>query len=361
MSVDHTQSIAMRLPLVEALRALASTIIAWHHFSLYWPPGTEVIPVFSAALEWMKLNGRATQLFFVIGGFVMAQSMAKRQWDCRSFVRYVWHRYLRLGLPYLAAVVLAIGACALGRGVVSEYVAGAPPTLAQILAHVFFLQKILGYDSFSAGMWFVCINFQMSLILAALLLLRDAARVRSIVLPMVLAWGLAAASLFHFNLDDRWDMWAVYFFAHFFTGVMAYYGLKSARWQRLFWLYVLMTAVTLTWRCWLAGWVLELPIIRMLVALGVGILLFCGGELGFARTWPPGTQVEYLGRTAYSLFLVHFPVLVMVLTLWTWLKWTSPLATVAGLCITYAASLLAANLFYRFIETPAAKRIDALA
>ena len=359
--MDYTKSIAMRLPLVEALRAIASTIIALHHLALYWPPASEVIPGFSTAVEWMKVNGRATQLFFVIGGFVMAQSMSKRHWDYRAFRRYMGHRYLRLALPYLAAMVLAIGACALGRGLVSDYVVGAPPTLMQVVAHVFFLQKILGFDSFSAGMWFVCINFQMSLILALLLLLRDASRVPSIVLPMMLAWGLAAASLFHFNLDDRWDMWAVYFFAHFFTGVMAYYGSKSARWQRLFWLYVLMTMLALTWRCWRADWTLEMPIIRMLVALGVGILLFCGGKLGFARTWPRSAVLSYLGRTSYSLFLVHFPVLVLVLTLWTRLTWTSPLATVAGLCVTYLLSLLASNLFYRFVEVPAAKRIDALA
>ena len=359
--MDYAKSIAMRLPLVEALRAIASTIIALHHLALYWPPASEIIPGFSTAVEWMKVNGRATQLFFVIGGFVMAQSMSKRQWDIRTFRRYVRDRYLRLALPYLAAMVLAIGACAVGRGLVSDYVVGAPPTLAQILAHVFFLQKILGHDSFSAGMWFVCINFQMSLILAVLLLLRDASRGRSIVLPMVLAWGLAAAALFHFNLDDGWDMWAIYFFAHFFTGVMAYYGLKSTRWERLFWLYVLMTAAALTWRCWRADWALEMSTVRMLVALGVGILLFCGGKVGFARTWPKSAVLGYLGRTSYSLFLVHFPMLVLVLTLWKWLEWTSSLATVTGLCGTYVLSLLASNLFYRFVEVPAAKRIDALA
>jgi peptidoglycan/LPS O-acetylase OafA/YrhL len=55
------------------------------------------------------------------------------------------------------------------------------------------------------------------------------------------------------------------------------------------------------------------------------------------------------------LFLVHFPVLVLVLCVWTWLGWLTPMGHVAGLLSTYALSLLAANLFYRHVETPAAR------
>lgn len=344
-----------RLPLVDALRALASTIIVWHHIALYWPRSAQVIPVVSEALLWLRLNGRATQLFFVIGGFVMAHSLSRRQWDGLVFGRYVVHRYFRLGLPYVGAMVLALGACALGRGIISEYVAGAPPSLPQVLAHLLFLQKILGYESFSAGMWFVCINFQMSLIFAALLLMRDMQASRSLALPLVLAWLLAIAALFYFNLDERWDPWAMYFFAHFFTGVMAYYGLQSPTLQRLFWLYVGATVLALAYRCWLDHGQWTLATLRVMVSLLVGLVLFLSVKTGLAQRWPRNRVVAYLGRTSYSLFLVHFPVLVLVLTLWTWLGWTSPLGTVTGLWTTYLASLLASDAFYRHLETPAAR------
>ena len=131
---------AGRLPLIDALRALASAIIVWHHMALYWPRSAQVIPFVSETLIWLKLNGRATQLFFVIGGFVMAQSLSRRRWDGMIFGRYIIHRYFRLGLPYVGTIVLALGACTLGRGIISEYVAGAPPSLPQVLAHLLFLQ-----------------------------------------------------------------------------------------------------------------------------------------------------------------------------------------------------------------------------
>ena len=346
---------AGRLPLIDALRALASAIIVWHHMALYWPSSVQVIPFVSETLLWLKLNGRATQLFFVIGGFVMAQSLSRRQWNGQVFGRYVVHRYFRLGLPYVGTIVLALGACTLGRGIISDYVAGAPPSLPQVLAHLLFLQKILGYESFSAGMWFVCINFQMSLVFAALLWVRDRQASRSLALPLVLGWVLAITALFYFNLNERWDPWAMYFFAHFFTGVMAYYGLQSPALQRLFWLYVGATVLALAYRCWLDHGQWTLATLRVVVSLVMGLVLFLSVKMGLAQRWPRNRVVAYLGRTSYSLFLVHFPVLVLVLTLWTWLGWTSPLGTVTGLCTTYLASLLASDAFYRHIETPAAR------
>jgi len=344
-----------RMQLIEAMRALASSVIAWHHLCLYWPPMSGQVPWVSEVVRWLSENGRATQLFFVIGGFVMAQGMSRRRWDGAVMRRYALVRYLRLALPYLVAMGLAMAACALGRGVLPEYITGGTPNFTQILAHVLFLQKIMGYESFSAGMWFVCINFQLSLLFALGLWCRDTLPSGLRWLPMAVGWALAASCLFYFNLDDRWDMWALYFFAHFFTGVMAWYGLGSRRWAAAFWAYLLMSAVALGWRCGLDDWQLALPTVRMLVALGVGVVLHLGARSGLGVHWPKGATVAYLGRTSYSLFLVHFPLLVVILCLWTWLEWMTPLGHVAGLLITYALSLLAANLFYRYVETPAAR------
>jgi peptidoglycan/LPS O-acetylase OafA/YrhL len=60
-----------------------------------------------------------------------------------------------------------------------------------------------------------------------------------------------------------------------------------------------------------------------------------------------------MGRTSYSLFLIHFPVLVIVATLWEQQEWTSPLGAVGGLMFAYVVSVAAATLFYRFVEEPA--------
>jgi peptidoglycan/LPS O-acetylase OafA/YrhL len=62
-----------------------------------------------------------------------------------------------------------------------------------------------------------------------------------------------------------------------------------------------------------------------------------------------------MGRISYSLFLIHFPVLVVVATLWEQQEWTAPLGAVAGLVFAYVVSVAAAALFYRFVEEPSTR------
>jgi peptidoglycan/LPS O-acetylase OafA/YrhL len=348
---EVTTSTPLRLPLVDALRAMAATLIAWHHFGLYGLQSTWAAPLPGQWIELLRNYRWAVQVFFVVGGFVTARSMSRRTWNCRQVGRFIVRRYCRLGLPYLAAIALALGACALGRGWVSESVIEPSPTFAQIVAHVVFLQDILGYQALSAGLWFVGIDFQLGLIYVAMLFLRDAlARLSgsdegepSTVVPILLGWALAAPSLFFFNLHDDLDVWAIYFFGQFFLGVMVYHGLKSSAWMIPLGIYALMliAALVYDWRWQLA------------TSLLIGLVLFYGGKLGLMERWPTSRVVRYLGRTSYSLFLVHFPVLVVVSTVWARFDWTSPRAAVTAVVVAYIASLMAADVFYRAIDTPA--------
>ena len=63
----------------------------------------------------------------------------------------------------------------------------------------------------------------------------------------------------------------------------------------------------------------------------------------------------WLGRISYSLFLVHFPVLVFVAALWSHLEWTSPPLATLGLVVAFFTSLALAGIFYRWIEAPSAR------
>jgi peptidoglycan/LPS O-acetylase OafA/YrhL len=277
--------------------------------------------------------------------------MSRRTWDVRQVGRFVVRRYCRLGIPYLAAIALAVAAGAFGRSELGDSVVGNRPTWDQLLAHVFFLQDILGYESLSAGLWFVCIDFQLGLIYVALLYLRDGvARSRGAepgeansTVPMVLGGGLAASSLFHFNLHDRYDMWALFFFGQFFLGVMVYHGLKAAKWLPYLGCYAAMMVAALAydWR-----W-------RQVTSLLIGLVLFGGGRSGLMERWPASRLVAYLGRTSYSLFLIHYPVLIAVSSLWVRFGWSGRSSAIAGLIVVYAASLLVADLFFRAVEAPA--------
>ena len=338
-----------RLLFLDALRAFASLTILWHHFALYAPLRVQASPLLGGLLDWFEHHARATQVFFVVGGYVMARTMEGKVWDLRAAGRFVGLRYCRLGLPYLAVIALVIPVCAFGRGWLPDAVVGGVPTVPQLLAHAVFLQDVLGYEQLSAGLWFVCINFQLGLIYAVCLLVRDAVVWRgSRVRPdpaMAIGWALSGFSLFYFNLNSGWDHWALYFYPYFFMGIVVHRGLRDRAGQVGFWLFsgLLAAAMVYDWR-----W-------RLVSALVVGLLLFGAEKSGIGARWPTNRWILQLGRVSYSLFLVHFPVLVLVAAVWARLGWTSPWAAVAGLGAAFALSVAAALAFFRWVEAPAGR------
>jgi peptidoglycan/LPS O-acetylase OafA/YrhL len=348
-SSDNLSAPQSRLPLIDALRAVAATLITWHHIDLYGPLSHVATPSWISDVAWNL--SCAVQVFFVIGGYIMARTMSSRPWNCRDAGRFVARRYCRLVLPFLAAMVLAIAARAAGRGWLPERVVDHPATWDQVLAHFVLLQDILGYQSLSAGFWFVAIDFQLGLIYVALLCLREfvpwrsggGAGERANWLLVATGCVLAAAAMFVFNLDSRLDVWAIYFFGQFFMGVMVYEGLKSRGSAILFGLYVALTAaaLALAWRWQLA------------TALAIAVVLFSASKLALMERWPRNRLIARLGLTSYSLFLVHFPVLVFVSTIWSRLGYSTVTSAVVASVAAYVASLAAAELFYRLVETPA--------
>jgi peptidoglycan/LPS O-acetylase OafA/YrhL len=334
------------LPLLVALRAVAALIILWHHYAFYGPLSEWAGPLIGDALDWLAQHARATQVFFAIGGYVLARSLEARHWGWSETGAFVAQRYCRLGLPYLAAIALVIPAYAFARGWLPESLLGTPVSLPQFLAHLFFLQDILGYEQLSAGLWFVCINFQLCLIYVALLWLRDNVGGGRIDFVGLCGWALALSSLFHFNLDAAaWDHWALYFFPYFFMGVIVHRALSGGARRGEFWLYIaaFVIAMAFEWR-----W-------RLASAVAVGSLLIIGEQYGLSARWPRNRLIARLGEISFSLFLVHFPVLVVIAAIWARLGWTSPAAAIAGLLAAFAASIAVAFIFYRWVEIPAAR------
>jgi peptidoglycan/LPS O-acetylase OafA/YrhL len=334
-----------RLPLLVALRAIAALIIVWHHFAIYPPLRAWAAPLVGDVLDWLAVHARTTQVFFVIGGYVMARTMNDGHWDRQRVGNFLKQRYFRLGLPYLGAIALVIPIATFARGWVPDEVLGEPVTLAQMLAHLFFLQDILGYEQLSAGLWFVCINIQLCVLYAASLWLRDSIGQRRVDFVGIIGWSLAILSLFYLNLDASWDRWAVYFLPYFFMGTIVHRALRSNGPRIEFWLYLalLVVATGIEWR-----W-------RLAVAGALGLLLFAAEGNGFSARWPRNGLIARLGEVSFSLFLVHFPMLLLVSAIWARLEWTSPAAAICGLLTAFLASVAAAFAFHRWIETPAAR------
>ena len=336
-----------RMPLIDALKALAAMLVLLNHFSSYGPLAATVREAFPGVFGWLFDYGRmAVQIFLVIAGFLAARTLsAQGQALERSPLPLIWKRYLRLSIPYLAAIGLAIAAAAIADRWMDDEAVPAQARLKQWLAHALLVQGILGIDSLSAGVWYIAIDFQLFALMAVLLW---AGRVRLLAPALVIAVSLA--SLFWFNRDASWDNWAIYFFGSYGLGAAAWWA--SDRRQMSSWLGVIATIT-------IAALVVDFRL-RIVLALAVALTLGFGRRTGLLERWPNFKPLVFLGQISYSVFLVHFPVLLIANGLYVRLGFSSVNSAIFGLILALTVSIATATLFYRWIESPAAsQRITA--
>ncbi len=328
-----------RLPAIDALKAVASQLIVLHHLAFYGPMAEQARQLAPNLMGWLADHARiAVQAFLVLAGFLAARALAPDgRYAGRAPLAAIARRYARLAIPALAALALAVAGAAVARAWMSDPMVPAWPTLPQLLAHALLLQDVLGYESLSAGLWYVAIDFQLFTLLLVLL-----AVPRRHALALVAA--LAGVSLLAVNRLPQWDAWAPYFFGSYALGAFAWWLGRAA--CRPAWGYALVAVTTLA---------LALDFrVRLAAALVVAALLFLSVRRELA--WSPAPGVTGLGRIAYSVFLVHFPVCMVANAAWVRFAPHGAASAAAGLLLAWAGSVAVGALFYRLVEA----RVDVL-
>jgi peptidoglycan/LPS O-acetylase OafA/YrhL len=349
-----------RMPFIDALKGVAALLIVLHHLAFYGALSDVAYPLAPGALSWLSQYARmAVQAFLVIAGFGTARKLARVPLlGPREFGLELWSRYRRTGLPYLAALVLAICCNEIARSFMEHPSISGRPTVTQLLAHATFTTHILGFEPLSAGVWYLAIDFQ--LLLVSLLLLAFSQRVvgaRNAAgatprLFIVLCGALAAWSLFWLNRLSHLDNYAVYFFATYFLGMLVGWALQGTVSRPLVAVCLGVVALVLCYEF--------RP--RLFVALATALFLLAGTHAKALESWPNSRILVGLGRISYSLFLVHFPIC-LVVNAWGSRHLTgSPHAALFGMGLAVVLSLLAAVIFYRYVEarcTPARVRAES--
>ncbi len=335
-----------RLVFIDALKAIASQLIVLHHLALYGPMSTMAHDLAPDVFEWLETYGRiAVQVFLVMGGFLAVKSLA----PAGVFVggnplTLVWRRYLSLALPFAAALGLAILGAAVARAWMAHDSIPLAPTWPQFVSHVFLLHGLLGQESLSAGVWYVAIDFQLFALLcltlwgAERLGLAQGIRRRA---PL-LVWALVAASLFVFNLDAGWDNWALYFFGAYGLGALAYWAAAPHRASGWLWLVAAtgLAALLFDFR------------LRIAVALVTAVALGVSRRYGWLGRWPDVGVLAFLGKVSYSVFLVHFPVCLMVNAAFVWIAPGQAEGNALGVLLAWGASVAVGTAFYHLVEAP---------
>ncbi len=338
-------SMPQRLPVIDALKGIASQLIVLHHLAFYGPMSDVLSPFLGGVVGWLSANGRiAVQVFLVLGGYMAARALAPQgRANFGSPLSVMFRRYLRLSIPYAVAISMAIIAAAIARHWADFESIPAKPSLYQVFANLLMLQNIVGQDSLSAGLWYIAIDLQLYCGLTALVWLASR-RSGHWLAPMLVAIGMAA-SLFYFNREVAFDIWGIYFFGSYGLGALIWWATTSKR---------PVTMATLI------GMVVALALIldfrsRIAVGLAVAALLFASSLIKPSRRGAaPFSGVErfvaWLGRISYSVFLVHYPVCLIINAGVSHFFADNLLASGLGLILALIASTLAGASFHRHVE-----------
>lgn len=349
-----------RWPVLDAVKGAACLLIVAHHLALYGPLAQALEPLAPQLMQWLVQRARlAVQVFLVVGGYLAAAALAPRgDGSAPQGARRVLQRYARLALPYMAALSLCVLAADWARPwLPADGLVPAAPTLPQLLAHVLLLHDLLGYEALSAGVWYVAIDLQLFALAAGLgalsrqmhrwlpgrwPALAQAGRWSSAV-PVL---ALAAASLAVFNRLRELDVTALYFFGAYGLGMFSWW-IGQARRERT-WRIAMVALLTLGLAALWLDWRL-----RIALALATAIALALAQHRWHGRQMPWPRWAEWLqrvGRISYPLFLLHFPILLLVSACVVALGPVTPARAAAGLAATWGLATLAAIVWHRALE-----------
>ena len=345
-----------RNPWLDQVKGIACLLIISHHLAFYGPMVDVFEPFFGRTVSWFREYARmAVQVFLVVGGYLSAAALAPQGYARPGpLLPRLSKRYARLVLPYGVALILTIAVTELIRQWGFNHASmSSPPSLLQFIAHLVLLHGVFGWESLSAGVWYVAIDFQLFVLTVIWFgITRNLAVMTRFPLSAVINYMpqsgvacLTALSLLVWNRDSTLDAWALYFYGAYGLGLMAWWAAHPPNTRvRLYWccFIVVLVAVALTvqWRD------------RIAVA-GIAATLLA---LSTAIAWPQVVQrglltpLQRLGQISYSVFLIHFGMSLLVNavihTLWPRSVWANGLGIVGAI----ALSIWAGTLLYRYVE-----------
>ena len=349
-----------RSELIDLLKVGACILIVWHHLALYSPMAAVASEWFPTLEDFLLDQGRlAVQVFLVVGGYLNAKSWIRLlAGESFQIAPRIWARYVRLAIPLFVALSVAVLVTAGVRPFFDHSSLSASPTPLQVFAHVLLLQDILFLEAFSAGVWYVAIDFQLFVIAIACAWLAHSwqhiSKSGSVVRKALLMWTtLTLLSAFFWNLHPPGEIWGTYFFCAY--GL----GLCIGCWRQAnLRLSYLSLAILITLLGALA-YAFQ-PRIRLAVAV-VTALVLCLYESREGRSLAVlgAPWLRDFANASYAIFLVHFGVSLVISAL-VFNFWSESIPiNLMGLLLSFAASVWLGRLIHVHIESkpPSLKRV----
>ncbi|QJU59809.1 acyltransferase [Sphingomonas sp. AP4-R1] len=285
-------------PLIQALRGIAALGVLLFHAR----EGGHIPALVSALPDRLDLilfrSGHyGVPIFFALSGFVIAHSLRDVTLSGRFLGRFILRRSIRLDPPYWGAIVIVILFGWLSARVHHEPF--VPPSVAQVAAHVVYLQGILGQPGLNPAFWTLTYEVQFYLFFVSLLVL--AARLVRMGVPaaMPIAWvvmtalALVAAAQ---SLPTMPDGLFVTLWPDFFVGVLAYWAVFRRDARIALALLIVPLMLVGPWQ--------EDAFFGRASAL-TALVLLATTRTGYADRGLDWRWLQFLGAISYSLYLLH--------------------------------------------------------
>lgn len=338
--------------LIDGLKVLAAQIIVLHHCVSYGPLASVAsiqLPHVSSIL--FDYGRYAVQVFLVVAGYLAAQSADKvmgighahsNGFGTRLVMQLAMRRYLRLVGPFVVALLIAMVCAALARQWSADEYIGQPETIAQVFAHLFLLQGVMGYESISAGVWYVAIDWQLFTALAVIYAVFQRPVMRIGVISI-----LIVASLLYFNRHADYENSFIYFIGAYGLGILAYWATSLNAIKASAKKVLLAIAIILLLSALHSVW------LRNYLALGIAFLLLYAGNRPYPhpQSWL-ASAMQWASARAYCAFLIHFAFILLANTALLALHVENPAIGLGLIALISVLSWIAAGYLYRWIELP---------
>ena len=332
---------------VDFLKTIAVQIIIFHHLCNYGIISLKVHELFPHLIDFVGLHGRyAVQIFLVIGGYLTAKSLPQTL-DKFGLWKTVINRYLRLAPTYIVAIVITILCAMIARAIHYEDYIGESETIAQLLAHFFFLQNILQFESISVGVWYVAIDWQLYIFTACLLFFMRSFKKVLFILPIVIAF-----SLLYFSQYPLFEDYFIYFIGAYGLGIIAFLAEDTSHHETrqpariLLLLFILLI---------LSDTFFELRI-KNVIEIFLAVLLTLYGKRAYNSKNLKWSKIcIWFSQRSYSAFLIHFSLLLLGNSIYYLFQWKSSITALLMMLLIWLFSWIGAHILYNLVEFPSRK------
>lgn len=366
----------LHLDFLDGIRGLAALYVVLHHVWLGVYGKYTAAPLCSICLDapwwtqWLRWGHLAVVVFIVVSGFSLGLAPLKNDFRLPGgFKDYIHRRAVRIVPPYWVALFLS---CLVAIYLTGQYT-GAVVDARTVFAHLLLVNNVIDSAKPNGVFWSIAVEWQIYFLFPVLLLACRWLSLRAMLI------GTVALVLLTFTVATQQERIAAllglpagslavlakllylrpHFLALFAFGVAAaHVHVGRAEGPRLPWgpLGTLLTTVTLAllWLVPAASFEREFIWIDLLTGMATAAVLagFAQRRSVVARLLG-GPVPVWLGQSSYSLYLIHAPILEIILfgVLRRLELGANPLFLLALLMIV-PVCVLAARGFWRVFELP---------